>query len=222
VSIIARAPKHQTGAVTAAQEPAAVPARAGLLADRDFVEVRFGGSGGQGVVLMGIILAVAANRDCRCVVQTESYGPEARGGHSRSDVIISDNPIDYPKLDQADLFVALSQAAATGYVKTLRKDGILIYDSERVVTLPGFGGTIFGVPFTRLAKEETGRAQTANVLTLGAVVGITGVVSVESIHKAVFEAVPRGTTEVNGKALAKGLSLNPAEWRVVSPPRTCS
>lgn len=217
MSIIARVPKDQAAAVPAVEAPAAAPARAGLLADRDFIEVRFGGSGGQGVVLMGIILAVAANRDCRCVVQTESYGPEARGGHSRSDVIISDSPIDYPKLDQADLFVALSQAAATGYVKTLRKDGILIYDSERVLTLPEFGGAIFGVPFTSLAKEETGRVQTTNVLTLGAVVGITGVVSVESIRKAVLEAVPRGTTEVNSKALVKGLSLAPDEWRVARP-----
>ncbi len=222
MSITAGAPNDQAGAILAVDTPVALPARNGLLADRDFIEVRFGGSGGQGVVLMGIILAVAANRDCRCVVQTESYGPEARGGHSRSDVIISDNPIDYPKLDRADLFVALSQAAADGYVKTLRKDGILIYDSERVLTLPKFGGAIFGVPFTSLAKEETGRTQTTNVLTLGAVVGITGVVSVESIRKAVFEAVPRGTTEVNGKALAKGLSLDPAEWRVAGRSVTSS
>ena len=95
---------------------AAAPARVGLLADRKFVEVRFGGSGGQGVVLMGMILAVAANCDQRCVVQTELYGPEARGGFSRSDVIISDDPIDYPKLDNADVLVALSQDSANASV----------------------------------------------------------------------------------------------------------
>ena len=76
---------------------------------RDLVEVRFGGSGGQGVILMGVILAMAGARDHRFVVQTQSYGPEARGGYSRSDVIISDSPIDYPELEQADLLVALSQ-----------------------------------------------------------------------------------------------------------------
>jgi 2-oxoglutarate ferredoxin oxidoreductase subunit gamma len=214
VSFIARMSKSQAGLVPVEGETAPVPARVGLLADRDFIEVRFGGSGGQGVVLMGIILAVAANHDRRIVVQTESYGPEARGGYSRSDVLISNNPIDYPKLDRADLLVALSQDSADGYVLTLRKDGILIYDTEKVADPPAFAGPSFGVPFTRLAKEETGRSQTTNVLTLGAVVGITGVVSVESIRRAVLEAVPAGTKEVNSKALLKGLSLDPAEWRV--------
>jgi 2-oxoglutarate ferredoxin oxidoreductase subunit gamma len=189
--------------------------RTGLLADRDFVEVRFGGSGGQGVVLMGIILATAANHDRRCVVQTESYGPEARGGYSRSDVIISNEPIDYPKLQYADLLVVLSQDSANGYTSSLRKDGVLIYDSDKVATPPVFVGKMVGLPFTRLAKEETGRVQTANVLTLGAVVGITGIVSVESLRKAVSEAVPAGTQELNGRALATGLAIDPAEWQAL-------
>lgn len=189
--------------------------REGLLADRDFVELRFGGSGGQGVVLMGIILATAANHDGRCVVQTESYGPEARGGYSRSDVIISSGPIDYPKLDNADLLVALSQDSAQGYVKSLRRDGVLIYDSENVKSPPAFAGTSFGIPLTLWALEETGRIQTTNVVTLGAVVRITGVVSIPSLQEAVSEAVPAGTQEVNLKALAKGLAVDPSEWQVV-------
>jgi 2-oxoglutarate ferredoxin oxidoreductase subunit gamma len=182
-------------------------ARAGLLADRTFVEVRFGGSGGQGVLLMGVILALAADHDRRFVVQTESYGPEARGGSSRSDVIISDEPVDYPNVDQADVLVALSQDAADAYTPSLREGGILIYDSEKVTTPPIFTGTTIGIPFTRLAKEETGRVQTTNVLALGAVVGITGVVSMESLCTAALETVPAGTQEVNGKALDKGLTL---------------
>ncbi|OFW61276.1 MAG: hypothetical protein A2133_10855 [Actinobacteria bacterium RBG_16_64_13] len=165
---------------------------------------------------MGLILAVAANHDHRCVVQTESYGPEARGGHSRSDVIISDTAIDYPTLDSADLLVALSQEAADGYTRSLRREGILMYDSGKVTNPPSFPGMTIGVPFTRLATEETGRPQTTNVLTLGAVVGITGVVSVESLTKAVMEAVPAGTTEVNARALARGLALDYAEWMVDS------
>jgi 2-oxoglutarate ferredoxin oxidoreductase subunit gamma len=162
-------------------------------------------------VLMGIILATAANYDGRCVVQTESYGPEARGGYSRSDVIISNDPIDYPKLVQVDLLVALSQDSVSAYLKTLHEDGILIYDSDKVITPPVFTGTMIGIPLTHMAKEETGRAQTANVLTLGAVVGITGVVSVNSIRKAVFEEVPAGTQELNGRALARGLAIDLAE-----------
>jgi 2-oxoglutarate ferredoxin oxidoreductase subunit gamma len=186
--------------------------RTGILADRDFLEVRFGGSGGQGVVLMGIILATAANYDRRCVVQTESYGPEARGGYSRSDVIISNDPIDYPKLVDVDLLVTLSQESANAYAETLHKDGILIYDSGKVTTPPFITGTMIGLPFTDMAKEDTGRAQTANVLALGAVVGISGVVSVEAIRRATLEEVPAGTQELNGRALDLGLAIDAAQW----------
>ena len=193
---------------------AAPPVRTGMLAERNYLEVRLGGSGGQGVVLMGIILATAGNHDGRHVVQTESYGPEARGGYSRSDVIISDEPIDYPKLVEADLLVALSQEAATAYVKGLRRDGIFIYDSDHVTAPPYFGGVTMAAPLTHLAKEETGRTQTTNVLALGAAVGVSGVVSVESIRAAVLEEVPSGTGELNLKALDKGLALDQAEWEV--------
>jgi 2-oxoglutarate ferredoxin oxidoreductase subunit gamma len=195
-----------------ASERDSVMVRAGVLADRDSLEIRIGGSGGQGVVLMGIILATAANHDRRCVVQTESYGPEARGGYSRSDVIIANDPIDYPKLVQADLLVALSQEAANAYVEGLSKDGVFIYDSDNVTTPPHFKGTTIGIPFTRLAKEETGRVQTTNVLALGAVVGITGIVTLESIHQAVLEEVPKGTQELNSRALARGLAVDQSEW----------
>ena len=199
------------GVAPAAQK--APPARSGLLADRDFVEVRFGGSGGQGVLLMGVVLAVAANHDHRCVVQTETYGPEARGGSSRSDVIISDQPIDYPKLDSADLLVALSVPAANGYIKSLRRNGIFIYDSGAIKEPPAFSGTTIGVPFAHIAKEEIGRIQTTNSLALGAVVGLTGIVSVESLRKAIIEAVPAGTEEINARALARGLAMKAEDYR---------
>jgi 2-oxoglutarate ferredoxin oxidoreductase subunit gamma len=201
----------RAGLAPAANSPAA--ARTGLLADLDFVEVRFGGRGGQGVLLMGVILAVAANHDHRSVVQTESYGPEARGGYSRSDVIISEQPIDYPKLDKADLLVALSQDSANAYVSSLRKNGVFIYDSSAITELPAFGGTTIGVPFARLAKDEIGRVQTTNSLALGAVVKLTGIVSVESLRKAIIEAVPAGTEEINSKAMARGLAVDAADCR---------
>ena len=200
-------------AARAERARASAAARKGLLATRGLVEVRFGGSGGQGVILMGVILAMAAARDHRFVVQTQSYGPEARGGYSRSDVIISDSQIDYPELERADLLVALSQAAADEYIGVLRSDGVLVYDSENVTALPEFTGERFGIPFTRLALEETGRRQTTNILTLGAVAGITGVVTTEALRKAVLVMVPAGTEEINSKALARGLALDATEWR---------
>jgi 2-oxoglutarate ferredoxin oxidoreductase subunit gamma len=213
VSGAAMAPQGPAGTATTQADASLAPVRVGLLAERDFVEVRFGGSGGQGVVLMGVILATAATLDHRCVVQTESYGPEARGGYSRSDVIISDRAVDYPQLERADVLVSMSQESASGHAQLLREDGIFIYDSEKVVDPPVFKGTSIGIPFTRLAMEETGRRQTANVLALGVVVGITGVVSVESLWKAAMGMVPAGTEEINGRALARGLALDPAEWR---------
>jgi 2-oxoglutarate/2-oxoacid ferredoxin oxidoreductase subunit beta len=201
------------GEASVEDEAREAPAQAGLPAARDFLEVRFGGSGGQGVILMGVILAMAGTRDHRYVVQTQSYGPEARGGYSRSDVIISDRPIDYPELERASVLVTLSQEAANEYVRLTRPDGILIYDSENVTEPPSFSGTSYGIPFTRLAVEETGRRQTANVLALGAVAGITSVVSVDSLRKAVMSMAPAGTERLNSKALDRGLALDPTEWR---------
>ena len=138
--------------------------------------------------------------------------PEARGGYSRSDVIISSSAVDYPQVSKLDLLVVLSQRAANVYTGLLRPDGLLIYDSEQVLELSKVTGPSYGIPFTRLATEEIGRVQTTNVLTLGAVVGITGVVSRDAIHKAMMEMAPKGTKEINSKALDLGLSLDPGDW----------
>ena len=189
------------------------PGRSGLLAAREFVEVRFGGTAEQGVILVGVVLAMAATRDHRYVVQTQTYGLDARGGYGHSDVIISDQPIDYPELQSADLLVALCQDAAEGYSHLLTPASIFIFDSEEVTTPPPFGGTSYGIPFTRLAYEAVGEVVTApNVLTLGAVVGIAGVVSAESLRKAVRATVPPGTEEASARALELGLSLDTETW----------
>lgn len=184
------------------------------LSDRDFLEVRFGGSGGQGVILMGVILAVAATRDRRHVVQTQSYGPEARGGYSRSDVIIARHAVDYPQLVSLDLLVALSGEAAQRYTGLLRKEGTFIFDAALVPDPPDLVCDSFGIPFTELAVQETGKVQTTNILTLGAVVGLTGVVSHDSLEKAVLSMVPKGSEEMNLAAMRRGLGLSGEQWRV--------
>lgn len=177
------------------------------LAGREFLEVRFGGSGGQGVILMGVILATAATLDGRHVVQTQSYGPEARGGYSRSDVIVANHPIDYPELIGIDLLVALSDEAAHHYVELLRSGGVFIYDSEQAPDPPAVRGTSFGVPFSSLAMQVTGRVQTANILTLGAVAGLTDIVTRASLEKAVSGMVPPGTEELNLRAVRAGFDV---------------
>lgn len=191
------------------------PPREGLLADRKFVEIRLSGSGGQGVVLMGVMLAEAANLDRRCVVNTESYGPEARGGYSRSDVIVSDDLVDYPKLQRVDVLVTLSEAAAVQYVPGLEPESIFIYDSGLVTAPPFFQGPTFAIPMHDIAKRTTGRVQTTNTVALGVLVKITGVVSVQSAKRAVWEVVPVGTEEMNLKAFTAGLAIEPEQCRLV-------
>ena len=190
------------------------PVRAGLLAERDFLEVRFGGTGEQGVILMGVVLAMAATLDHRYVAQTQTYGLGEREGYGHSDVIISDYPIDYPEIEGVDLLLILCQDAADGYTEMLRPNGILIYERDEVAASPAFRGATYGVPFNGLYSEVTGRPETASeVLTLGAVAAITGVVSPGSLRKAVLSTVGAGVKGVNEKALARGLALDPAAWR---------
>jgi 2-oxoglutarate ferredoxin oxidoreductase subunit gamma len=168
------------------------------------VEVRFSGFGGQGIVTAGIILARAASiHDGKNAVQTQSYGPEARGGASRSEVIISDEEILYPKVLNPDIFVVMSGQAMQKYIRDLKKDGTVIYDSSLIKTPPE-RGKAFAVPATLLAKRELGKTIVANIILLGALTSITGIVSREAIEKAVLESVPKGTEELNKKALHIG------------------
>jgi 2-oxoglutarate ferredoxin oxidoreductase subunit gamma len=195
-----------------------VPARAGLLAARDFLEVRFGGTADQGVVLMGLAVATAATRDHRYVAETQSYGLEDLGGHGHSDVIISDDPVDYPELQGADLLVALCQASADAHVSMLRADGVFVYDSGNVTEPPHFEGASFGIPFADLAQEVAGEDEPApELLALGAVVAITGVVSVDSLQKTLKAMTVVGSNDAGVRALSRGLALHASDWRWAQP-----
>ena len=166
-------------------------------------EIRLAGEGGQGMILAGIILAeAAAMYDDKYAVQTQSYGPEARGGASKAEVIIDSGEIDYPEVINADVLVALSQEACDKYAANLKKDGLLIVDAEKVGRVP-FSSAV-KVPITRLALEATGKTITANVVALGLLVGLTGVVSREALEKAVVARAPKGTEQFNRVALERG------------------
>jgi 2-oxoglutarate ferredoxin oxidoreductase subunit gamma len=155
------------------------------------------------VILAGILLAEAAVRDGKKVVQTQSYGPEARGGASRSEVIISDQEVDYPEVLEADILLCMSQEACDRYAGKLKKGGMLILDTVYVHRAPLVRAV--RVPITELARQATGREITANIVALGLLAGLTAVVSRESLEAAVRARAPRGTTEINLKALAVGL-----------------
>ena len=168
------------------------------------VEVRLAGEGGQGLILAGVILAeAAAVYEGLNATQTQSYGPEARGGASKSEVVISDEEIDYPKVIEADYLLAMSQEACDRYVGNLKKDGLLVVDAGHVKRLP-LDRSAIQAPITQLAEEVTGQRITANVVALGVLVGLTGVTSRAALEAAVRARVPRGMVEPNLKALAAG------------------
>jgi 2-oxoglutarate ferredoxin oxidoreductase subunit gamma len=169
-------------------------------------ELRLSGLGGQGLILAGRILAEAsALYDHQYATQTQSYGPESRGGDSRSDVVISDEPIDYPHVIQADLLLAMSQMACDRNYYSLKRGGILIVDEDLVQHIPT--NQAYVVPITRLAREEAGRAVVANVLALGLVTTLSEVVSQSAIRSAVEARVPPGTEWLNQKALEIGFRV---------------
>jgi len=182
-----------------------------MMSEEQFVlpqryEVRLSGLGGQGLILAGRLLAEAAVLyDGKYATQTQSYGPESRGGDSRSDVVISDVPIDYPHVIRADLLLAMSQMACDRNFYHLRRNGLLVVDADLVEHVPTNRAHV--VPITRLAREEVGRAVVANVLALGIVVVLSGVVSRRAITKAVMEGVPAGTEALNRKALEAGFRV---------------
>lgn len=174
----------------------------------DRYEVRLSGSGGQGLILAGIILAeAAAIYDDKNAVQTQSYGPEARGGASKSEVIISDSDIDYPKAIKIDALVALTQESCNKYSSDLRDSGVLIADSHFVKQLPSGKFKIYKLPILETARDKVGRELVANIVSLGVLVEITKAVTKESIEKAVLARVPKGTEELNKKALHAGYEL---------------
>lgn len=170
-------------------------------------EIRLSGAGGQGLILAGIILAEAAGiYDNKNVVQTQSYGPEARGGASKSEVVISKKEIDYPKVTDPDVLLALTQEACDKYHPDLKEKGILIVDSFYVRNLPSCREVV-SLPITSVAEKEIGRKLVANIVALGVITELTGVVSREAIKKAVLERVPEGTEKMNEKALNAGFRI---------------
>lgn len=168
------------------------------------MEFRLSGSGGQGLILAGIILAEAAIEDGKEALQSQSYGPEARGGSSKSEVIISKNRIHYPKVTNPNLLLAMTQEALNKYGTDLQNDGVLIVDSTFVRDVPERFKNVHNVPITQLAREKCGRELFANIVALGTVTKLTGAVSLEAMEKAVLARVPKGTEDMNKLALETG------------------
>ncbi len=167
-------------------------------------EIRFSGSGGQGIITAAVVMADGVGAfDNKHVCQTQSYGPEARGGKSKAEVVISGSPIDYPKALRVDLLLAMTQVACDAYFSDIKADGLLVVDSGLVKQLPTSRSV--AIPFTQIAKEEIGRELVANMVALGAVGYLSGQVSLEGLEKALLSRVPKGTEKMNSQALHAGI-----------------
>ena len=170
----------------------------------EYYEVRLAGLGGQGIILAGIIVAEAAGiHEGKEVVQTQAYGAAARGGFSRSDVVICDEEILYPKASELDFLLAMSQSAYEENLPSLKKGGVLLVDSTYVSEVSG--PNIYAIPFSKIAREKFSRENVANIITLGAITQIFPIISEESMEKAVLSRVPERFIEMNKKAFKEGV-----------------
>jgi 2-oxoglutarate ferredoxin oxidoreductase subunit gamma len=165
-------------------------------------EIRICGFGGQGIILAGVILGEAATRAGFKAVQTQSYGPESRGGAARSEVVISDGEIDYPRVTKADVIVALSQPSYDKYAGDLAEGGVVVVDEDLVEAVGARGR-----PFQRVA-EKVGNKIVTNIVMLGYLAALTEIVPADALEKTVLDNVPKGTEELNRQALAAGRDLH--------------
>ncbi len=170
-------------------------------------EIRLAGFGGQGIVTMGTLLAIAAGiYDDLEVAQTQSYGPEARGGACKSDVVISDEPIDYTKPLALDLFVALSPAAVEQYWPEVQEGKTrVIVDRTLVLQTPKHFPPVLALEATRIAEEEFQNRMMANMILLGAIAAYTGWIRLEALEKALAARIQGPNLEISRKALRRGL-----------------
>ncbi len=172
-------------------------------------QIRVGGLGGQGVILCASIIGKAASIfEGKHATLLQAFGPEARGSACSAQVSVADEVIGYPYVKNPDVLVLMSQDAYTQFAPTLKPGGLLLYEQELVSVddkLPE-GTKALGIPATRFA-EELGRRLVLNIVMVGFFAGVTGLLSFEAVEKAVLDSVPKGTEELNLRALKKGFEF---------------
>ena len=170
-------------------------------------EVLLTGSGGQGLILASIILAEAAVKDNKNVVQTQSYGPEARGGASMAGVIIDVDTIEFPKVTRPTVLLAMNEASFNKYLPKVVPGGLVIVDSTFVGGPFSTEYNILPFPITRLAREKLGREVVANMLALGVVNAAAELVDREILMECILKRAPKGSGEINQQAFELGYQL---------------
>ena len=168
----------------------------------------FSGSGGQGVITASIIIAEAAVLyEGLNAVQAQTYGPEARGGATRSDVVIADGDIRYPKVIQPNVLVCLNQKAYNKFSGTIRPGGLLLTDSHFVKQERKVDARQVGLGMYDAVMEKIGKPIVFNICVLGAMIGLTNLLKTESIIKVLETKIPPDFMDINKRALKIGLSL---------------
>jgi 2-oxoglutarate ferredoxin oxidoreductase subunit gamma len=166
-------------------------------------DVRICGFGGQGVILAGFIIGKAASVfENYHAVQSQSYGPEARGGAARSEIIISDEKIGYPRPLTVDILLAMSQESFDSYRHDIRDDTIIVVDPD-LVKKHEIGRPLYKVQALKIA-EELGNKIVTNIVMVGAFTSISGILKPESVRESVIDSVPKKFTDLNVKAFERG------------------
>lgn len=178
----------------------------------DRFEIRVAGSGGQGVILAAVILgeAAALHTEGLNSVQSQAYGPEARGGASKSEVVYDRGEIDYPKAAHPNLQIILTQKACDSYSHDTAKGATVIFDDFFVTNPPKLDAEIYMLPIVRTAREKLGHEIVVNMVALGTAAKVLeekGLVKPEAIKKAILDRVPKGTEELNEKAFEAGYQM---------------
>lgn len=171
-------------------------------------ELRFTGSGGQGVIMATIIMAEAAYEDKLETVQSQAYGPEARGGMCKAECIIDEKPITYTKVGKPTLLLSLTQSSFDKYVQVLQEDAVIVVDAEiHVPEETKQAHKVISIPILHSAGEVIGNPMSANIIAVGAVNAALKLTSESALQNAVLNHVPKGTEELNLRALKLGEEL---------------
>lgn len=171
------------------------------------IEIILSGSGGQGLLLAGLILAEAALKAGWHVAQSQSHGPEARGGASKSEVIISDEEINYPQAEQADVLLVMNEESCAKYLPKVKEGGLVLADRTYVSKLSSSTAKIVSLSITKTARERLGKTMVANMVALGALVTIFKEVPADLVEQVLVKRAPPGTEKINREAFQIGRQL---------------
>jgi 2-oxoglutarate ferredoxin oxidoreductase subunit gamma len=175
---------------------------------RPITQVRLSGFGGQGVVLAGVLLGQAGALDGRFVAGSNSYGAQARGSGCKAEIVLSDNPIDFPHLIVADILVAMSQGGYEQYAPDVRPaSGLILFDQGQVKPKEDLPLRQLAIPATSRSIKFLKSKQAANMVFLGALIGITNILSVRAMQRAIRLHIPEGFRKLNLEALKIGLNI---------------